>query len=1008
MKWRIKLTLPLLLLIMISTGTFWLERKEIIASPTKEMLFRTMTRAEHPDSTAKAMLQLAMLFIQEAKMDSARLLLEEAEKSRNWSAANISKFLLGTRSEAKALLLFEEGKYDAAKQEYLSALQYYRQAGPERLWNTIATQNNLGRVLITQNNFEEALKVYQEALSSLNQVVPSEIDSPVLSTIYNNVGAIFFYESLLDSAQEYYDKSRTIATMCCGKEDVRVGRALYNLGMVKESKGYFIDARYLYEKALDIYIKQYGKVHQHVAEAYGCIGNIHLFRNELQSARYYFEKDLETATALYGPDHVENGWGLENIGKVYEAEGKDSLALVYLSRALELRKKGYGETHTSLADNYLSLSQAEKNLTRSTEYARKALDIEEKITPHPTIRKWYILLKLSENALKQKDLKQAKVYLDAAQKAGNSLFDSDRYSLFAQTYLQRMDLAMQEKNWTMAFTWVNKAMQATLQEGIYWNPNDILPVDWIKLHKDYLLALKGKVNLLNDYANETNDSKYTQQALKLIDNGLKVIREMQRMSTSDEADQKFDELFKEVYELGLSSAVRLWETEKKTTYFSRAFFYAEKIKNGLLSATIYSMDAYRLSNVPEATLRKEYQLKKDIKYYSALLEEDLSNKAEVRSKLQHLYQEQENFYKDLKKFHSEYYRLKYDNQPISVAELQKKILKPGEALYHITRVKDREYLFLITREKSYFKNSISTRHDALQQAVAHLLTQKGVQKLIVIPDMKAGWPDLETRKTGDNYLVEQLTFLYNSSATLYAKAPKKDKLVNEKVLAFAPVNFETAGLNKLKYSETELKDIAQNVSLKAYIGKEATVDHFLEEIMDFGVLHLSTHARINSKNPLKSALYFSPSETNTTGMLYAHDLFGIPMRAQLVTLSACQTADSTRFLEGVSGIADAFVYNGCNNILMTLWDVDDKASHKIISRFYRYLSEGKEKDKALQLAKADYLKSADRYKQEPFYWAGIVLYGDITPFNLGASFWSRKWELAALLVLIAVLLYRRR
>src|SRR5690606_2889883 len=119
----------------------------------------------------------------------------------------------------------------------------------------------------------------------LPKIRPSLIDSLQLSNIYNNIGVIHFYEGEWDEAYSHYDKSRTVAIMSRNANSVNVGRALYNMGLVKEEKGFFIDAQKLYEQALAVYTKSVGKEHQHLAEVYGSLGNIHLTRYELSQAQ---------------------------------------------------------------------------------------------------------------------------------------------------------------------------------------------------------------------------------------------------------------------------------------------------------------------------------------------------------------------------------------------------------------------------------------------------------------------------------------------------------------------------------------------------------------------------------------------------------------------------------------------------------------------------------------------------------------------------------------------------
>ena len=70
-----------------------------------------------------------------------------------------------------------------------------------------------------------------------------------------------------------------------------------------------------------------------------------------------------------------------------------------------------------------------------------------------------------------------------------------------------------------------------------------------------------------------------------------------------------------LYENGLTINYYLWKTTRIQKYLDQSFEYAERNKNGLSVELLQGMDVFPISNLPESTLRKEYQLKKEIQYY---------------------------------------------------------------------------------------------------------------------------------------------------------------------------------------------------------------------------------------------------------------------------------------------------------------------------------------------------------------------------------------------------------
>jgi CHAT domain len=107
-------------------------------------------------------------------------------------------------------------------------------------------------------------------------------------------------------------------------------------------------------------------------------------------------------------------------------------------------------------------------------------------------------------------------------------------------------------------------------------------------------------------------------------------------------------------------------------------------------------------------------------------------------------------------------------------------------------------------------------------------------------------------------------------------------------------------------------------------------------------------------------------------------------------------------------LSRAFAYSGCPNIVTSLWKANDKTTAFITSRLHHYLGKGFAKDRALQQAKVDLLKSDEispRLKS-PNYWAHLVFIGNYKP-SPAASYWI--WLAAGFTVLIAlVLLLRKR
>ena len=105
--------------------------------------------------------------------------------------------------------------------------------------------------------------------------------------------------------------------------------------------------------------------------------------------------------------------------------------------------------------------------------------------------------------------------------------------------------------------------------------------------------------------------------------------------------------------------------------------------------------------------------------------------------------------------------------------------------------------------------------------------------------------------------------------------------------------------------------------------------------------------------------------------LRATDLYRLQLNANLVTLSACETAlSSISKGDDLLGLTRGLLYAGARSIVSSLWKVDDLATKDLMLAFYRNLQD-MDKDQALAQAQRTLKKS----HPHPFYWAAFQLTG---------------------------------
>jgi CHAT domain-containing protein len=182
------------------------------------------------------------------------------------------------------------------------------------------------------------------------------------------------------------------------------------------------------------------------------------------------------------------------------------------------------------------------------------------------------------------------------------------------------------------------------------------------------------------------------------------------------------------------------------------------------------------------------------------------------------------------------------------------------------------------------------------------------------------------------------------------------------------------------------------------LGDRADRANVLAALAAARIVHLATHGLVNETNPLYSAVALSPRAGADDGRLYARDLLDLDLHANLVVLSACETALGQQVKgEGVLGLAWSLFVAGAPASVVTQWSVADESTNVLMVEFHRRVAAGADKAEALRQAQLALLNGydarsgrlrgvggtadetpskPDRGRLHPFYWAPFVLIGN--------------------------------
>jgi len=152
------------------------------------------------------------------------------------------------------------------------------------------------------------------------------------------------------------------------------------------------------------------------------------------------------------------------------------------------------------------------------------------------------------------------------------------------------------------------------------------------------------------------------------------------------------------------------------------------------------------------------------------------------------------------------------------------------------------------------------------------------------------------------------------------------------------------------------------------------------ELADYRFLHIATHAVIDDQRPERSRIVFSLFNDQghpQDGFVTLSEIFNLNLPVDMVVLSACRTGLGKDFKgEGLVGLTRGFMHAGAKRVVVSLWDVSDKATSELMVRFYRKML-GPEKLAPVAALRAAQLElSQDPRWQSPYFWAAFVIQGE--------------------------------
>ena len=876
-------------------------------------------------------ISLAEVLIERGEYSRTIRILEEQTKTLGIYAED--QFILGTAHNLLGRAYANQSELLKAQKNFMIALNVFTPL-ENNISQLAMALNNLALTYLNLANFTEAEKYLERAVSL----------QPQDGVIYNNFGIAAYEQGKYDLAKSFIKKSLSLLTDEFGESHIELTAPLNSLGIVYSELDEFMESEFYYKKALDIIQKQLGEEHQYYAITFGNLANVWLSAGQFEKAFEAYNSLINLYENSLGSFHQEYAVVLNNLANLKSQSGNYADGIKDAEKALDITKKNLGDKHPDLIGLNTGLAKLHFH----------AGDIE--------------------NALHYSNEAGAliNVYLLTLTGAIGQNFELVRPTVKLQLKTKSIDIQR-----IQSATSFNIAMLTKVQN--YEKIDDILIslqlVDSIFSEAVFTGTalrlgeanpdLKRKIRLLQDereaYKTLSDNyvghlSKSDTQNLQSETDRLKVhlnqkLHDIVNIQKAIElAFPSFNELVNP-QPLSLTAAQNLFDNgeglftfvsddETEATY---AFFVTKD------DARAYEID---LSESDIAAIVGE--LRAGI---------DLSNSVG---------------FGDLPNFDM---NLSYDLYSKLFGPVEDMLESVKHLLVVPTGPLESLPLNLLITEKPDIDPTASVFEN--YQAAAWLPKTYSLTRLPSVSSLRALRVFASAGQSQD-------PFIGFGDPVLDGPAGDLRGLTVEDVYQGGEANIAAVrNLPELPETSEELKRIAAYLGApedKIYLRERASETVLKNtDLTNSRVVAFATHGLVGGEisGLAEPALVLSPPSEATDeddGLLKASEVAQLKMNADMVLLSACNTASGDELgAEGLSGLARAFIYAGARSLLVSHWSVESTSAAELTTGLFDAINQDQEigRSEALQRSMIELMTDKVRpYYSHPAFWAPFSLIGD--------------------------------
>jgi CHAT domain-containing protein/sugar phosphate isomerase/epimerase len=862
--------------------------------------------------------------------------------------------------------------------------------------------NNIGPIYGAQGNYPKALEYYQKALKISEELGHKE---GICNTL-NNIGLIHKLQDNYPQALEYFHNSLRIAEAIGYR--LGVNRVLIHIGIIHYSQGNPAQALEYYDKALKTAEELGHKVG--IRAVLESIGNVYFSQANYAQALSCYQKALKVAEELGDKEGISNG--LDHIGIIHSSQGNYAQALEYHQKSLKIAEEIGQKTHVGGTLIHIGISHSLLgNSAEAMEFYRKGLKAAE-------------------------DAGRKVAIAGALNNIGTSYKSQGSYAQALEYYGKSLQISEEIQDKRGIVTSLNNIAEVRKTEG-----DPLEAIEFAARAGSAALSLGARDSYSR--ARTTAGEAYRllnkpQEARKAFDDAIKTIENWRDQVAGSELRRErfFEHRITPYHEM-----VDLLVNENEP---AEAFGFAERAKARVLLEVLQGGRDNIAKYMTREELAQERKLQSESVALNSQIYKERVRKlpdqqllASLGARLEKARFELEAFYTSLYAAYPELKVRRGQSQPITVSASGTLIEDRNTALLEFVVTKERSYLFLLTKDKTasasapdlnvyridvkqselttlcqQFRGRLASRsityadlagkiYDLLLKP-AHAQLQNR-SSLIIVPDGPL-WelPFQALKPSQGRFLVEDYSIAYAPSLTalkeMYGGRPLSMRRAGP-LLAFGNpvVDQQTVKTVKSLFMDEELVPLPEAerqvnrlgklygvTESKVYVGADATEDRFKAEASRCRILHLATHSIVNEASPLYSQIVLAQPKQGSSedGLLEAWEIMSLDIKADLVVLSACETARGRIGAgEGMIGLSWAFFVAGCPSSVVSQWKIEAASTTELMIEFHKGLKLKSDNSRS-ELTKADALRYAQlkllrsTAYRHPFYWAGFIIAGD--------------------------------